>query len=163
MSEENPIKLSSFEKEELRSLKEGQIVVGPDGKRYRARKSMLPYESVSGPYGIGDPNDRSLRKIEADVLIPNLMNKQIEKTECRKEVEDLVACMRKEGGAMGLKRCDLPKDILNGCKKDKFHDPAFRHRMTEMYLNDRRNARLTGQTEQARKLAEYRKWKTEHE
>lgn len=30
----------------------------------------------------GDPEDRTLRKIEADVIIPNRMNTQIERVEC---------------------------------------------------------------------------------
>lgn len=67
----------------------------------------------------GDPADRSLRKVEADILIPNLMNKQIEAVECRAQLEDLVACMRREGGAMGLRRCNVPRDFLNACKKEK--------------------------------------------
>ncbi|CAD5234513.1 unnamed protein product [Bursaphelenchus xylophilus] len=160
---EEPPQLTSFAKEELRKLKEGDIVIGPDGKKYRARKSVLPHEALSGPHGIGDPNDRSLRKIEADVLIPNIMNKNIEKVECRAELEELVDCMRKQGGAWGLKRCELPRDLLNECKKKKFHDPEFRHKMTEAYLDERAEARRTGKTIEARKLAEYRNWKGDRE
>lgn len=102
-----------------------------DGKRYRVKKSMLAKGFVGGPHGIGklalqqssysvfvlgDPEDRSLRKIEADVLIPNLMNREIEKTECRPEYEDLVACLRREGGALGLKLCKDTLAVFNTCK-----------------------------------------------
>lgn len=114
-----PIVIDSFAREKIRTLKEGDIVIGPDGKKYRAKKTVLPQEHINGPHGIGDPEDKSLRKIEADVLIPNIMNKQIESVECRLQFLDLIKCMKKEGGAMGLRRCNEPRDLLNACKKEK--------------------------------------------
>jgi COX assembly protein 1 len=68
---------------------------------------------------LGDPEDRSLRKIEADVVVPNLMNREIEKTECRLEYEELVKCLRREGGAMGLRLCKSVLGVFNECKLRK--------------------------------------------
>ncbi|PAV82449.1 hypothetical protein WR25_16267 [Diploscapter pachys] len=144
----------------LESLKEGEIFVDKEtGKKYRVRKTMI------GRYGgIGDdPNDRTLRKMEADVLIPNEMNKVIEREECRKDYLGLVECMRREGSAKGLYKCKPELDIFNKCKSEKFHDPAFREEITEKYLNERAAARRTGMNYKERQLEDYRKWKKEQE
>ena len=128
--------------EELRKLKEGEIITGeflllrsnpalsgPDGKKYRVKKSMLAKGFVGGPHGIGknsfclrntstvgDPEDRMLRKIEADVVIPDIMNKEVEKVACRPQLEDLVACMRREGPVAGIPRCKGILNFYNECK-----------------------------------------------
>ncbi|KAI6244133.1 COX assembly mitochondrial protein [Aphelenchoides fujianensis] len=146
---------SKLSDEELRNLKEGDVVV-EDGKNPSFRK-----EAINGPHGIGDPNDRSLRKIEADVLVPNMMNKQIEKVECRPQYEDLVACMRREGGAVGLRTCTDVLGVFNACKKDKFEDPSFRQRITDEYLDERSSVRRTGMSAKQRSLREYREWKSQ--
>lgn len=43
---------------------------------------LIMFFSVSG-----DPNDRSLRRVEADVLIPDRMNERIQKVECREPLQ----------------------------------------------------------------------------
>lgn len=91
--------------------------LGEDGKRYRVKRSILPKRSVAGPHKIGEPEDRSLRRIEADVLIPNIMNRRLEQTECRPQYEDLVSCMRTEGGARALRACKQVLGIFNVCKQ----------------------------------------------
>ena len=93
----------------LENLKEGEIFVDKEtGKKYRVKKTMIGrYGGIGGFYFLiwklflllskneilplkiffylDDPNDRTLRKMEADVLIPNEMNKVIEREECRKD------------------------------------------------------------------------------
>ncbi|KAI6205395.1 COX assembly mitochondrial protein [Aphelenchoides besseyi] len=150
---------SNLSSEELRKLKEGEIVTGEDGKKYRVRKTILRKEAITGPCGIGDPQDRSLRKIEAEVLIPNMMNKEVEKIECRSQFEGLVACMRREGGAVGLRTCTDVLEVFNKCKKEKFEDPEFRQQITNAYLDERSDVRRTGMSAKERKLKEYREWK----
>lgn len=81
---------------------------------------MLPKEAVTGPHGIGEPDDRSLRKIEANVVIPNMMNKRIEQTECKSEIEELIRCMKREGAALGLQRCKEFLGVFNVCKQKKY-------------------------------------------
>uniref|UniRef100_A0A158PAM0 COX assembly mitochondrial protein n=1 Tax=Angiostrongylus cantonensis TaxID=6313 RepID=A0A158PAM0_ANGCA len=111
----------------------------------------------------GDPEDRTLRRIEADVIIPNRMNEQIEKVECNESYMDLVNCMREKGAVKGLMLCKPELTVFNECKYLKFHDTEFRERMTEKYLEQRSEARRTGMTEQQRKLQEFREWKKKHE
>lgn len=45
----------------------------------------------------------------------------------------------------------------------RFHDPAFREKITENYLNERAAARRTGMNYKERQLEDYRKWKKEQE
>uniref|UniRef100_A0A7I4YDS1 COX assembly mitochondrial protein n=1 Tax=Haemonchus contortus TaxID=6289 RepID=A0A7I4YDS1_HAECO len=148
----------------LESLKEGEVFVDSEtGKKYRVKKTILPHYASSGPHGLGDPDDRTLRRIEADVIIPNRMNAQIEKVECREPYLELVNCMREKGAVKGLKQCRPELDVFNRCKYLKFNDTEFRERMTEQYLQERSEARRTGKTARERKLEEYREWKKEHE
>ena len=41
---------------------------------------------------LGDPNDRTLRKIEADILIPDLMDTRIQKYDCHSQLAGLLIC-----------------------------------------------------------------------
>ncbi|CAJ0598479.1 unnamed protein product [Cylicocyclus nassatus] len=148
----------------LESLKEGEIFVDAEtGKKYRVKKTILPGYSSSGPHGLGDPDDRTLRRIEADVIIPNRMNARIEKVECHEQYMNLVNCMREKGGVKGLKLCKPELGVFNHCKFLMFNDVDFRERMTEEYLRERSEARRTGMTGRQRKLEAYRKWKKEQE
>uniref|UniRef100_A0A915A8L1 COX assembly mitochondrial protein n=1 Tax=Parascaris univalens TaxID=6257 RepID=A0A915A8L1_PARUN len=124
--------------DDLHKLKEGEIFTDIEsGKKYRVKKTILPHYSSAGPFGIGDPDDRTLRRIEADVIIPNRMNSLVEKVECSERYIDLVECLRKDGAVWGLRSCRDILAIFNKCKAEKFHDPSFRERVTEEYLNER--------------------------
>ena len=97
-NETSPSSSSPLHTDDLKHLSEGEIYVDENGKKFKVRKSLLSGHFVGGPHGIGqfskfcifansqsslgDPEDRTLRKIEADVVIPNLMNKKIEKEMC---------------------------------------------------------------------------------
>ncbi|CAI4233044.1 unnamed protein product [Auanema sp. JU1783] len=147
----------------LEGLKEGEIFVDKEtGKKYRVKKTILPHYSSSGPHGLGDPDDRTLRKIEADVIIPNRMNARIEKIDCRTQYLDLVKCMQDDGAVKGLQSCKPSLAIFNKCKFDKFHDTEFRSHMTNEYLTERSEARRTGMTSRQRKLEEFRQWKKDN-
>ncbi|CAJ0575246.1 unnamed protein product, partial [Mesorhabditis spiculigera] len=150
--------------DDLHSLKEGDIYTDPEsGKRYRVRKSILPGRAIGGPHGVGDPDDRTLRKIEADVLIPKRMNDQLERKECHPFYLKLVECFKKEGAAIGLSTCKETLNAFNRCKYERFHDPDFRAKVTEDYLAERSHYRRTGMTEKEQKLQEYRNWKAQNE
>ncbi|CAB3402470.1 unnamed protein product [Caenorhabditis bovis] len=160
MTEERKVVLT----DNLENLKEGEIVTDANtGKKYKVKKNIMPHYSAAGPHGIGDPNDRTLRKIEADVIIPNRMNARIEKVECNETYLGLVQCFRKDGAVSGLNTCKPALELFNRCKYEKFHDPEFRAKITDEYLNERSEARRTGMTPQQRKLEEFRQWKKEHQ
>lgn len=40
-----------------------------------------------GPHGVGDPDDRTLRKTEKNVLIPQLRRKIVREEKCSKDIE----------------------------------------------------------------------------
>lgn len=67
----------------------------------------------------GDPNDRTLRRVESDIIIPNRMNREIERHECHEQYMGLVNCMRKEGDVKGIANCKPFLHIFNVCKKEK--------------------------------------------
>uniref|UniRef100_A0A1I8ATE5 COX assembly mitochondrial protein n=1 Tax=Steinernema glaseri TaxID=37863 RepID=A0A1I8ATE5_9BILA len=157
---------SSFEKllktDDLSGLKEGEIFVDEDGKKYRVKKTIMPHYSSSGPYSMGDPEDRSLRRIEADVIIPNRMNKQIEQVDCKDTRMSLIECLREHGAVKGFKQCKAQLAVFNECKAERFHDIAFRQKMTDDYLAERSEARRTGMTTRERRLEEFRQWKAQN-
>lgn len=82
-------------------------------------------------YSLGDPSDRTLRRIEADVIIPNRMNAEIEKVDCNKFYLsecvshealiyiDLVECLRADGAVKGLHSCKPVLADFNRCKFEK--------------------------------------------
>ncbi|CAI5445913.1 unnamed protein product [Caenorhabditis angaria] len=148
----------------LENLREGEVVTDEKtGKKYRVKKNIMPHYSAGGPHGLGDPDDRTLRKIEADVIIPNRMNAHIEKNACNESYLGLITCFRKDGAVSGLNTCKPALEIFNRCKYERFHDPEFRAKITDDYIRERSEARRTGMTSQQRKLEEYREWKSQNE
>uniref|UniRef100_A0AAF5RTS6 Uncharacterized protein n=1 Tax=Wuchereria bancrofti TaxID=6293 RepID=A0AAF5RTS6_WUCBA len=84
------------------------------------RKTVLLQQSIGGPHGVGDPNDRSLRRLEADVLIPNRMNEQVQKVECREPLEGWIplsgAMSKKEGSFIGMRKCWKELECYETCQ-----------------------------------------------
>uniref|UniRef100_A0A915PPL0 Uncharacterized protein n=1 Tax=Setaria digitata TaxID=48799 RepID=A0A915PPL0_9BILA len=138
--------------DDLHHLKEGEVFVDAEnGQKFRVRKTTLPQQSIGGPHGVGDPNDRSLRRLEADVLIPDRMNERIQKVECREPLEGLSRCLKEEGTIIGLRKCQ--KEL------EKFSDPWFRQKITDDYIKERSEYRRTGKNEMQRKWEEYCEYK----
>ncbi|CEF61000.1 Cytochrome c oxidase biogenesis protein Cmc1-like family-containing protein [Strongyloides ratti] len=159
-TENNDIKLKT---DDLSSLKESEIFVDEEGKKHRVKKTILPHYFAAGPHGLGDPEDRTLRRLEADVIIPNRMNKHIEKFECNSEYMDLITCLRQDGAIKGLRSCKPILEVLNNCKIKYFNDLDFRSKITDIYLQERSEARRTGKTEKQRELERFREWKKQQE
>uniref|UniRef100_A0AC35U8V3 COX assembly mitochondrial protein n=1 Tax=Rhabditophanes sp. KR3021 TaxID=114890 RepID=A0AC35U8V3_9BILA len=149
--------------DDLHLLKEAEIFIDENGKKHRVKKTILPHYFSSGPHGLGDPEDRTLRRIEADVIIPNRMNSQIERVECNVQYLDLVACLRKDGGFKGLNTCKPVLEMFNKCKAKYFRDLNFRSEVTDGYLKERAGARTYGMTEKSRELEKFREWKKAQE
>ncbi|KAK0402951.1 hypothetical protein QR680_016631 [Steinernema hermaphroditum] len=163
---ENAAATSSAEKllktDDLSALREGEIFVDEHGKKYRVKKTIMPHYSSAGPHGMGDPDDRTLRRIEADVIIPNRMNKQIEQVDCKELRMGLIECLREYGAVKGFNQCKAELALFNECKAERFHDIGFRQRMTDEYLAERSEARRTGMTTKERRLEEFRQWKAQN-
>ncbi|KAL3990192.1 Cytochrome c oxidase biogenesis protein Cmc1 like family protein [Acanthocheilonema viteae] len=146
--------------DDLHHLKEGEIFVDSEsGHKFRVKKTALPQQSVGGPHGVGDPNDRSLRRLEADVLIPDRMNERIQRVECREPLEGLARCFRKEGNVIGIRKCQKELKRYEECQLAKFNDPWFRQQITDEYIKERSEYRRTGKNVMERKWEDYCEYK----
>ncbi|VDN05085.1 unnamed protein product [Thelazia callipaeda] len=164
--------------DDLRHLREDELFVDAEtGQKYRVRKTLLPAHSVGGPHGVGDPNDRSLRRVEADVLIPNMMNERIQRVECREplqssnlfcftschnfhiKVSDLAECLKREGSFLGLRKCQNQLNRYEECQLALFNDPWFRQQITDEYVKERAEYRRTGKNEKERQWERYCEYK----
>ncbi|VDK82538.1 unnamed protein product [Litomosoides sigmodontis] len=140
--------------DDLHHLREGEIFVDSgSGEKFRVRKTALAQQTIGGPHGVGDPNDRSLRRVEADVSIPERMNERIQKVECHEPLEGLTRCLKKEGSFIGMRKCQ--KEL------ERFNDPWFRQKITDEYIKERSEYRRTGKNAVERKWEEYCKYKKE--
>ncbi|KAE8740932.1 hypothetical protein FOCC_FOCC013544 [Frankliniella occidentalis] len=104
---------------------------------------VLPKHLGGGPLNLGDPDDRSLRKVEKDILILNMVRDRVHKEKCSAEAAKLDKC----GGEAGLLvtfKCGKEKDELIECSKRWFHDEGLRNECTEEFLKQRSYYRRTG-------------------
>uniref|UniRef100_A0A914D526 COX assembly mitochondrial protein n=1 Tax=Acrobeloides nanus TaxID=290746 RepID=A0A914D526_9BILA len=153
------VELKKLRTDDLHKLKRGEIVVDENGKKYIVRKTLLPMHMGGGPANLGDPNDRTLRKIEADILIPDLMDTRIQKYDCHSQLADYVKCSNENGDIIGWFTCRGVLKVYKACKLEKFMDPKVRQEVTEDYLRQRSEYRQTGKTPNERNFEAYMKWK----
>ncbi|EFN86307.1 Uncharacterized protein C3orf68-like protein [Harpegnathos saltator] len=91
----------------------------------------------------GDPNDRSLRKVEKDVLIPKLMREITRAEKCANEVNDFNECCVNFGLRMIIK-CRKENAQMKTCMEKWYYNDDFIKECTEQYLNERSEYRRTG-------------------
>ncbi|XP_060084906.1 COX assembly mitochondrial protein homolog [Ylistrum balloti] len=84
--------------------------------RPRTEWTVLPSEFASGPLGLGDPDDLSLRKVEKEVLIPMVMRDKAWMEKCRPEVIAFEKCAKAEEFMM-MFRCREKNDTMQKCVK----------------------------------------------
>jgi len=53
----------------------------------KSDKTVLANHLGGGPHGIGDPDDKSLRKAEVEILIPQKMKAKAKKERCAEEIK----------------------------------------------------------------------------
>lgn len=116
----------------------------------QASYSVLPKHLSGGPHGLGDPNDKSLRKLERDVVIPKKMRELIKTDKCAKEVKDFSKCCGKSELFMVMK-CRKENAVMRECYERWFFNEDFRKECTERYLEDRSEYRRTGISAKERK------------
>jgi len=127
-----------------------------DGK---AEKTVLHHSMGGGPQGLGDPEDRHLRKIEKQVLVPQRVRAEA-KVICKELMVEFEKC-GKEKGLMMWYHCRPQANIMHACQDKVFHDTAVIEQCTTEYLDDRSYYRLTGigvkkrNTEQEKLRREY--------
>ncbi|XP_049871962.1 COX assembly mitochondrial protein homolog [Pectinophora gossypiella] len=106
-------------------------------------KTVLSKKLSEGPHGLGDPDDRTLRKVEVEVLIPKLMRDKAKKEKCTKEVAEFENCC-KSSSLMMVISCREQNSVLKDCLSNWYKNDAFRNLCTEEYLKERSEFRRTG-------------------
>lgn len=110
---------------------------------------MKAFKNTGGPYGLGDPDDKSLRKVETEVYIPKKMREIARMEKCTKEVEEFTQCCKTSNIAMSVK-CRPENTALWDCVTKWFYDEEFKKHCTREYLEERSEYRRTGLTKKER-------------
>ncbi|VDO99645.1 unnamed protein product [Soboliphyme baturini] len=90
----------------------------------------------------GDPEDKTLRHVERDVVIPKRVQDKVAKEKCHLEYKELSHCLKLCG--IKIHHCNKLRDKLNACLLNWYYDPEFVQSCTEEYLHDRSEYRRTG-------------------
>ncbi|KAL1494435.1 hypothetical protein ABEB36_010034 [Hypothenemus hampei] len=96
-----------------------------------------------GPHGLGDPDDKSLRRVEIDVMIPKKMRDLARSEKCFKEVEAFTECCKSNHILMSIK-CRNENSMLKQCLTKWYNDEEFQERCRNLYLEERSEFRRTG-------------------
>lgn len=111
------------------------------------------FRNAGGPHGLGDPDDRSLRKVEREVCIPKKMRDIARQEKCTAEVEEFTKCC-KDSGLLMVVHCRQQNATLKGCLTKWYQDEEFKKRCTDEFLAERSEYRRTGLTKKARNALE---------
>ncbi|EDO63607.1 COX assembly mitochondrial protein homolog [Anopheles arabiensis] len=103
-----------------------------------------------GPHGLGDPEDRRLRKVELEVLIPKIMRERAKTEKCIPEVKAFEDCCKGSGLFM-VAKCQEQNDALKACSMEWYRNEQFKQECTEIYLAERSEFRRTGLPKKFRK------------
>jgi len=106
-------------------------------------KHVLPKHMGGGPMNLGDPDDRTLRKIEKDVIILNMVREKIRHEKCKEVGDILDKCGGEASWTIGWK-CRKERDDLLECSKSWFYSEELRNECTEEFLKQRSYYRRTG-------------------
>ncbi|GAB1866722.1 COX assembly mitochondrial protein [Camponotus japonicus] len=105
--------------------------------------SVISPKFAGGPQGLGDPDDKSLRKVEKNVLIPKIMRERTKTEKCVNEVKDFHNCCL-DSGLLHVVKCRKENEIMKSCMERWFYNQDFIKECTEQYLNERSEFRKTG-------------------
>lgn len=105
--------------------------------------SLLSRKHAGGPHGLGDPLDRSLRKVEIDILIPKKMRDKARDEKCSEEVSAFSKCCKSSSVFMVI-ACRKENTALKDCLNKWYQDEVFKNRCKEEYLDERSEFRRTG-------------------
>lgn len=98
---------------------------------------------------IGDPDDKTLRKVEQDVLVPKIMRDRAKVEKCIEVVADFEKCCKDSGFSMVYK-CQTENEALKNCLTKWYRDEHFVQECTDIYLKERAEYRRTGLTKKQR-------------
>lgn len=110
----------------------------------------LKAEVNYGPHGVGDPDDMTLRKMEKNLLIPQIRRKIVNKEKCPKEIEEYQDCVCKTDLIFAAFRCKDLKLKMANCLEFWNEDEDLYRRAKNVYLEERREYRKTGITKETK-------------
>lgn len=102
-----------------------------------------------GPHGLGDPNDRTLRKVEKDVLVMKKVRDRTRDEKCTQQVAEFSKCCKDNGLLMVIK-CRKENTALKSCLTNWYHNDDFVEECKQQYLDERSEYRRTGVTQRER-------------
>lgn len=91
----------------------------------------------------GDPDDKTLRKVEVEVVIPKLMRELAKTEKCPEQVREFEKCC-KESSLLMVVKCQSQNAIMKDCLTYWYNDIDFRRHCTEEYLKQRSEYRSSG-------------------
>ena len=115
-------------------------------------KTVLPQHLAGGPHGVGDPNDKTLRKVETNTLIPKKVRELARTEKCNIQNMEFAKCAKDAGLLMPF-NCRKARDDLYQCMEQYYNNPEFVQKVTEEYLAERSEYRRTGIGEKDKKRA----------
>ncbi|XP_043274682.1 COX assembly mitochondrial protein homolog [Venturia canescens] len=123
-----------------------------NNNKKKLNKSVLPKHLGGGPHGLGDPDDKSLRKIERDVVIMQKVRERTKAEKCHVEWRAFGDCAAENKLLMPF-LCRKENTILRECCERWYKDEAFVKECTEQYLEERSEYRRTGITKKQKQFA----------
>ncbi|XP_043495972.1 COX assembly mitochondrial protein homolog [Polistes fuscatus] len=114
-------------------------------------QGVLPPKYSLGPHGLGDPNDKSLRKVEVNVLIPQIIRDRAKEEKCILEVEEFNKCCQENNLSMVFK-CRNENNKLKHCLERWFQDKDFQEECKQIYLQERSEYRRTNVSKKLRNM-----------
>lgn len=92
---------------------------------------------------LGDPDNNTLRVVEREILIPKIMRDRAKKEKCVEEVRAFTECCRVNSIMMSFK-CQAENEAMKACQTKWYSDEAFKNECKGIYMEERRQYRLTG-------------------
>uniref|UniRef100_T1JIQ4 COX assembly mitochondrial protein n=1 Tax=Strigamia maritima TaxID=126957 RepID=T1JIQ4_STRMM len=116
---------------------------GTDSKSEHNAKGVLPDKYSAGPHGVGDPDDKTLRKVEIEILIPKKMREKSRAEKCPELVKAFGDCCLANGASM-IVLCRKENAALKECLTKWYQNEEFKQICTEEYLRERSEYRRSG-------------------
>lgn len=91
----------------------------------------------------GDPDDKTLRKVESEILIPKIMRDRAKAEKCIPQVQAFESCC-KDSGVKMVWTCRKPNSELKECLTKWYKDEPFKDECKQIYLAERSEYRRTG-------------------
>lgn len=125
----------------------GNNMATPSG----SSSSKSRVKGPGGPHGYGDPEDKTLRKVEIEVMIPKKMREKTRDQKCVEEVKAFTECCKENSVAM-VWMCRKQNSKLKDCLNYWYNNDEFKKECEKEYLEERSEFRRTGVTKKKRQL-----------